>query len=48
MVGSLEGGHAVAFSSGMAAAASVLDGLAPGSRVLAPLALHVDGVLGRC
>jgi cystathionine gamma-synthase len=35
-VGSLEGGHAVAFSSGMAASAAVLDGLEPGSRVLAP------------
>jgi cystathionine gamma-synthase len=35
-VGSLEGGHAVAFSSGMAASAAVLDGLAPGARVLAP------------
>ena len=36
VVGSLEGGHAVAFSSGMAASAAVLDGLAPGARVLAP------------
>jgi cystathionine gamma-synthase len=36
VVGSLEGGHAVAFSSGMAASASVLDGLAPRSPVLAP------------
>jgi cystathionine gamma-synthase len=35
-VGALEGGHAVAFSSGMAASAAVLDGLAPGARVLAP------------
>jgi cystathionine gamma-synthase len=35
-VGALDGGHAVAFSSGMAAAAAVLDGLTPGSRVLAP------------
>ena len=40
-VGSLEGGHAAAFSSGMAAAASVLDGLAPGSRVLAPVVSYL-------
>jgi cystathionine gamma-synthase len=40
-VGSLEGGHAVAFSSGMAAAASVLDGLAPGSRVVAPVVSYL-------
>ena len=31
VLGSLEGGHAVAFSSGMAASAAVLDGLAPGA-----------------
>jgi cystathionine gamma-synthase len=36
VVGTLEGGSAVAFSSGMAAAASVLDGLRPGARVVAP------------
>ena len=36
VLGSLEGGHAVAFSSGMAASAAVLDGLACGARVLAP------------
>jgi cystathionine gamma-synthase len=36
VVGSLETGHAVAFSSGMAAAAAVLDGLEAGSRVVAP------------
>ena len=36
VVGELEGGFAVCFSSGMAAAAAVLDGLAAGSRVLAP------------
>jgi cystathionine gamma-synthase len=36
VLGSLEGGHAVAFSSGMAASAAVLDGLAAGTRVLAP------------
>jgi len=35
-VGALEAGQAVAFSSGMAASAAVLDGLAPGSRVVAP------------
>jgi cystathionine gamma-synthase len=35
-VGALEGGHAVAFASGMAAAAAVLDGLPAGVRVLAP------------
>ncbi|MGH2985213.1 MAG: trans-sulfuration enzyme family protein [Solirubrobacterales bacterium] len=36
VVGTLEGGYALAFSSGMAAAASVLDGLRPGARVVAP------------
>jgi cystathionine gamma-synthase len=36
VVGSLEGGRAVAFSSGMAAASAVLDTLAAGSKVLAP------------
>lgn len=36
VVGELEGGHAVAFASGMAASAAVLDGLPAGSRVLAP------------
>jgi cystathionine gamma-synthase len=47
-VGSLEGGHAVAFSSGMAASAAVLDGLAPGARVLAPTIAYkgVRGLLG--
>ncbi len=36
VVGTLEGGHAVAFSSGMAAAAAIFDGLRPGARVVAP------------
>ncbi len=36
VVGELEGGFAACFSSGMAAAAAVFDGLAAGSRVLAP------------
>ncbi len=36
VVGALEGGYAVAFSSGMAAAASLFDGLRPGARVVAP------------
>ena len=36
VVGELEGGHAACFASGMAASAAVLDGLAPGARVLAP------------
>jgi cystathionine gamma-synthase len=36
VVGGLEDGHAVAFSSGMAAASAVLDGLGIGSRVVAP------------
>ena len=36
VVGELEGGRAVAFSSGMAAAASVFDLLQAGSRVVAP------------
>lgn len=40
-VGALEGGHAVAFSSGMAAVAAVLDGLAVGARVLAPTVSYV-------
>jgi cystathionine gamma-synthase len=40
-VGALEGGHAVAFSSGMAAAAAVLDGLPAGARVLAPTVSYV-------
>jgi cystathionine gamma-synthase len=35
-VGQVEGGHAVAFSSGMAAIAAVLDLLPAGSRILAP------------
>jgi len=35
-VGQVEGGHAVAFSSGMAAIAAVLDLLPAGSRVVAP------------
>ena len=36
VIGELEGGRAVAFSSGMAAAAAVLDLLPAGSRVIAP------------
>ena len=36
VIGELEGGRAVAFSSGMAAAAAVLDLLPAGSRVVAP------------
>ena len=35
-VGQVEGGHAVAFSSGMAAVAAVLDLLPAGARVVAP------------
>jgi len=35
-VGQLEGGHAVAFSSGMAAVAAVLDLVPAGSRIVAP------------
>jgi cystathionine gamma-synthase len=35
-VGQVEGGHAVAFSSGMAAVAAVLDLMPPGSRIIAP------------
>jgi cystathionine gamma-synthase len=38
VLGALEGGHATAFASGMAAAAAVLDGLEPGARVVAPTA----------
>jgi len=38
VVGALEGGSAVAFGSGMAAAVAVLDGLPPGCHVLAPAA----------
>jgi cystathionine gamma-synthase len=40
-VGALEGGHAVAFASGMAAAASILDGLPAGARVVAPPVAYV-------
>ncbi|MDH3754904.1 MAG: PLP-dependent transferase [Acidimicrobiia bacterium] len=36
IVGGLEGGHAVAFSSGMAAVAAVFDGLAVGATVVLP------------
>jgi cystathionine gamma-synthase len=36
VVGTLDGGHAVAFASGMAAATAVLDELRPGARVVAP------------
>jgi cystathionine gamma-synthase len=39
-IGSLEGGHAVAFSSGMAASSAVLDGLSSGARVLAPTVVY--------
>lgn len=42
VIGELEGGRAVAFSSGMAAAASVFDLLPAGSRVVAP----TDGYSG--
>ncbi len=35
-VGQMEGGHAVAFSSGMAAIAAVLDLVPAGGRILAP------------
>ena len=35
-VGQVEGGHAVAFSSGMAAVAAVLDLLPAGARIVAP------------
>ena len=35
-VGQVEGGHAVAFSSGMAAVAAVLDLVPAGARVVAP------------
>jgi cystathionine gamma-synthase len=44
-VGRLEGGHALAFASGMAAAAAVLDGLDAGTRVLAPTVSY-PGVRG--
>jgi len=36
VIGTLDGGHAVAFASGMAATTAVLDGLRPGARVVAP------------
>ncbi len=45
VVGALEGGHATAFASGMAATAAVLDGLEPGARVVAP-AVSYPGVRG--
>ena len=35
-MGQVEGGHAVAFSSGMAAVAAVLDLLPAGGRIVAP------------
>lgn len=35
-IGALEGGHAVAFSSGMGAVAGILEGLDAGARVVAP------------
>ena len=44
-VGALEGGHATAFASGMAAATAVLDGLEPGARVVAPQVAYA-GVRG--
>ncbi len=47
-VGALEGGHATAFSSGMAASAAVLDALPAGARVVAPSVSYpgVRGLLG--
>lgn len=45
VVGELEGGHAVAFASGMAASAAVFDGLPHGARVLAPHVCYL-GVRG--
>lgn len=36
VLGDLEGGHAVAFSSGMAAANAIMDLFPPGARILAP------------
>jgi cystathionine gamma-synthase len=40
-VGGLEGGHAVAFSSGMAACAAIIDALPAGARVLAPTVCYL-------
>ena len=42
-VGQVEGGHAVAFSSGMAAIAAVLDLVPAGGRIVAPAGLLLRG-----
>jgi len=42
-VGQVEGGHAVAFSSGMAAVAAVLDLLPAGARIVAPKDCYFGG-----
>ena len=42
-VGQVEGGHAVAFSSGMAAVAAVLDLVPAGGRIVAPQGLLFRG-----
>jgi cystathionine gamma-synthase len=40
-IGALEGGHAVAFASGMGACAAILDGLAAGATVVAPRGVYM-------
>ncbi len=45
VIGKLEGGHATAFGSGMAASAAVLDGIGAGARVVAPTVSYA-GVRG--
>jgi cystathionine gamma-synthase len=39
-IGALEGGHAIAFSSGMAATSAVVDGLPAGATVIAPTVFY--------
>lgn len=43
-VGTLEGGHAIAFASGMAATAAVLDTLSVGTTVVAPASMYWGSV----
>ena len=40
-IGALEGGHAVAFASGMAACSAILDGLPVGATVVAPIGVYM-------
>src|SRR5919197_334573 len=40
-IGALEGGHALAFASGMAACSAILDGLPVGATVVAPIGVYM-------